>query len=164
MSDVITAFQSTDGNTMANMNAKFAQANAEFAKKNQPNGYAGLDANGKLAQMPTNDDVESIPKAPTFISGGSVLSLAPGKYVTIGDSLSDLPTNNSDAYIIYCDFVNQYTALIQAIQLIQTPVHWTIVKKAGTWGQWKRDDPVVIPKEQSIPTGNPDETIIVRYE
>lgn len=53
MSDIMTLFQDADGATTANFNSRLAQANAEFATKNQPNGYAGLDAKGNLKQMPT---------------------------------------------------------------------------------------------------------------
>lgn len=63
---VVTLFQPTDGNTMANMNAKLTQINDEFAKKvdSATLGNTPVPKNGNTLQFPPYPTIpQSLPAA-----------------------------------------------------------------------------------------------------
>lgn len=64
--------------------------------KGQPNGYAELDANGNLKQMPTAAQTGALPIARTRLNSMSELTnLGEGHYLMIGTDTAGTPTNTN---------------------------------------------------------------------
>jgi hypothetical protein len=188
--NVVTLFQPTDGNTMANMNAKLTQVNDEFAKKGQPNGYAELDEKGNLKQILTAAQVGAFPNNPgtelaDFNSGAA---LTPGIYfftpAATNSPLSTwgiaiVRTNDGKTYngSSNCIWQEAYAAIGPSVQYVRSKVN------TDAWGAWTKVDAnradyasnsvplltpalrnqIIISKDATIPTGLPDGTVVLRF-
>lgn len=165
-----------------NLNDLESRISSEFATKNQPNGYAGLDEHGNLKQMPTAVDTGASAARNATKAEIDDIALPAGIYSVNGEDIGNGYSFNTviksfpraDGYQVELaiPFVSgNYSGMFYRISI------------GATWGSWQKPDAdkadyasntvalttaglrnaIIIPESTTIPTGLADGTIILKY-
>lgn len=153
------------------------------AAKGQPNGYAGLDANGKLAQMPTAAQVGAVSKSGDTMAGPlsitDILQVTRADGTSVGSLMNNqygtslYRTRTSDGKI--CGISISYDGSINVFPFGDGSSRTVLMDAAGkkyadsASGSVPLTTPglrnaVVINKADAIPTGLADGTVVLRKQ